>query len=196
MKKHSLFYSFAFMLVYPFIHLLYPHRVTGRELIPDGAAIVCAPHSSYLDPVLVSLAVGKKHRPYYMAKKELFSVPLLGAFLKYIGIFPVDRSGGDVESIRKSMRLLKSGCKVGIFPEGQRVADDDAVAAKTGAVRLAEKMKAPIVPVYVPRVKKPLRRFKIVIGEPITVERTAADDYAAEAERVMHIIYELGETEK
>lgn len=196
MKRHGILYGFAFAVVLPVMHLIFPHRVVGRERLPEGAAIVCAPHSSYLDPVLMSLALGKRHRLYFMAKKELFRVPLLGAFLSAIGMFPIDRSGGDVASIRTSMKLLKSGCKVGIFPEGRRIAADDAAAAKTGAVRLAEKLRVPIVPVYVPRGKKPLRRFDIVIGEPVTVERQTDGEYAAEAERVMRIIYALGGAER
>jgi 1-acyl-sn-glycerol-3-phosphate acyltransferase len=164
------FYNF----LQPLVSLLYPLKVTGRELVPEGAAIVCAPHSSYVDAVLLAYALGKKHILRFMAKAELFSVPVIGWVMRKCGAFPVHRDSSDINAIRTALKYLKKGEKVMIFPEGTRVAEDDAVTAKSGAVRLAMKTGVPIVPVYLPRKKKLFSKVCVRIGEPFRID--AADN--------------------
>lgn len=174
-------YKLCYSILYPFISLRYWHRVTGRENIPEGAALVCANHSSMSDPILVAFALTKAHQLHFMAKIELFRIPVLGSILRKAGIFPVDRSKTDVTAVKTAMKYLKSGEKVGIFPEGKRVAEDESGDAKSGAIRLAMRTGAPILPVYVPRTKRPFKRVNIVIGKPYNIEldkkSASAEDY-------------------
>ncbi|HHU23167.1 MAG TPA: 1-acyl-sn-glycerol-3-phosphate acyltransferase [Clostridiales bacterium] len=186
-------YLILYNILRPIAALLYPLKVTGRELVPEGAAIVCAPHSSYVDAVLLALALGKKHILRFMAKAELFSVPVIGWVMRKCGAFGVNRGSSDINAIRTAIKYLKNGEKIMIFPEGTRVASDDAVAAKSGAVRLASKLGVPIVPVYLPRNKKVFSRVHIRIGEPFRIDAAdkANTNYSELAEKLMSKIYEL-----
>lgn len=175
----------------PILRFFFPVRIVGRENIPEGSAMVCANHSSLLDPLLVALAFGKLEHLHFMAKKELFSVPVIGKIIANAEAFPVDRGHNDLGAIRTAMRYLKNGCKVMLFPEGTRVSADDAVAAKSGAILLASRTKAPIVPVYVPRKKHIFRKTPIVIGTPYYVTQSGRDEAGALSRQLMEKIYEL-----
>ena len=166
-------------------------RCRGRENIPDGPAVICANHSNYIDPLLVALAFGKENYMHFMAKLELERVPIVGPVLKKCGICFVDRGKADIDAIRNMMRYLKHGEKVFMFPEGTRVEHDNEVEAKTGAVRIASKMKVPIVPVYIPRGKKIFGRVELRIGKPYTVEGKTHEEYEKLADGIMERIYEL-----
>lgn len=186
-------YRILFYLVRLIVAWLYPIRVKGRDNVPPGAAIVCANHTSLLDPVLMAYAFTLQHYLHFMAKLELFQIWPLGSVLRAIGSFPVSREKTDISALRTSIALLKKDEKVMMFPEGTRVQEDESVAAKAGAIRLAGKYRVPIIPVFVDRRKKPFRRTKIVIGEPymIPADQHGSDKLAAE---LMEKIFALGET--
>lgn len=184
-------YSFAYHILWPIVHVLWPYRFTGRESIPEGGAVVCANHSSFIDPILVGLAFGKKHFLHFMAKAELFKVPVLGWIMRKAGAFGVNRGSNDISAVRTAMKYLKAGEKVLIFPEGTRVSEDDAVEARTGAIRLASKLRMPIVPVHVPRVKKLFSRVDIHIGEPYYVENADHSNFERLSGELMRRISSL-----
>lgn len=191
-KASKKFYSLAVAVVKPIVRILYPMKITGTENIPDGAAIICANHSNYIDPVLIAIAFTSKYWIRFMAKIELFSIPVLKGILSRLGTFPVDRSNADVSSVRTAMRFLKSGEKIMIFPEGTRVSEDDAVAAKSGAVRMASKLKVPVVPIFITRKKVIFKKVELVIGAPYSIT-AAAGEYDSAAEDLMCRIRQLGE---
>ena len=178
-------------LLLPIVKAFYPMRCKGLENIPEGPAVVCANHSNYIDPLLVAAVFGKENYMHFMAKLELRRVPIIGAVLKKCGICFVDRGKSDIDAIRSMMRYLKNGDKVFMFPEGTRAEHDNEVEAKTGAVRIASKMKVPILPVYIPRGKKVFVRVELLIGEPYKVEARTHEEYEREADGIMERIYEL-----
>lgn len=188
--------SWAYTIVYSVLRILvtpvYPMRFLGRENIPDGAAIICANHTSSSDPVLVAFALRRKAFPRFMAKEELLKTPLLGPVLKAAGVFFVERQGSDIGAVRTAMRHLKSGNKVMIFPEGTRVSEGEAIAAKNGAIRLAMKMNVPIVPIWVPTKKRKFRRDHVIIGEPYYIENSARADFDLLSKQLMERINGLG----
>jgi len=188
-------YKVFYLLTYPFITLLYWHKTTGRVFIPEGAAVVCANHSSNSDPLLLAYALTRHTHLHFMAKAELFRIPVLGLILRKIGIFPVDRAKSDITAIKTAMKYLKAGEKVAMFPEGRRVANSDG-GAKTGAVRLAVRMGVPVLPVHIPRRKRWFSRVSITIGEPYTIslDKKAASpqDYNRAASELMERIEALG----
>ena len=190
----SRLYTFLWFLTVPFFTLFYPRKTSGRAHIPSGGALFCANHSAASDPFFVAYGLGFRHQIHFMAKMELFNIPLLGALLRTLGTFPVDRRNG-AAAIKSAMRLLKDGKKVLMFPEGTRSSTDDTTA-KTGAIRIATQMGAAIVPVYIPRKKKPFRLNRVLIGEPYVValnKKTAtAEDYAHHTAVMMNKIKELG----
>ena len=190
-ERERKFFGRMYDLVIPVVKMLYPMRSRGQENIPEGPALVCANHSNLVDPLLLAGAFGKRHFMHFMAKLELSAVPVVGAVLKSCGVYFVDRGRQDIDAIRNTMRFLKRGEKVCMFPEGTRTSEDNSVEAKTGAVRIASRMKVPIVPVYIPRRKKVFARTEVLIGEPFLVEGKTHEDYVELADVVMERIYEL-----
>ncbi|HTA38043.1 MAG TPA: lysophospholipid acyltransferase family protein, partial [Candidatus Acidoferrales bacterium] len=94
-------------------------RATGVENVPKtGPLIIACNHMSYLDPPGMGCFVPR--RISYMAKKELFDIPILGPAIAAVGAYPVDRKGSARSAIKKSLEVLKAGGAVGIFPEGTR----------------------------------------------------------------------------
>jgi 1-acyl-sn-glycerol-3-phosphate acyltransferase len=160
------FYSFALPLLNVVFRLFFPLKIIGRENIPDSAALVCANHSSYADPVLLVLAFTSKHPLHFMAKEELFQKPFLRWLLPKIESFPVRRGAADLSAIKQAMKYLKSGEKVMMFPEGKRVRGEVSAAAKSGAAMLAVRTKAPLLPVGLPAKRRLFQRNTIVIGKP------------------------------
>lgn len=193
-------YKFGYCLSWPFIGIRYRYKVRGRENIPEGAALICPCHSSNSDPFMVSYAFTRKTVIHYMAKAELFRVPLLGPIVYKLGSFPVERGQSDVNAIKVAMKYLKSGEKVCIFPEGKRIWDDNNTDAKTGAVILSVRTGVPVIPVYVARKKPWFCRVRIVIGEPYMVgldKKTAThEDYKAATVQLMQKINALKEVVK
>ena len=193
--KERRWFNVVYSAVVPILRLIYPMRVSGRENIPAGPAVVCANHSHLLDPVIAASAFGRRNFMHFIAKLELRSAPFLGWLLGKIGVCFVNRGQSDINAMRSMMRYLKAGEKIFIFPEGTRSGEDNAVDAKTGAARLACRLGVPIVPVYIPRNKRVFHRFGVLIGEPYTVEGRTHEEYAELADGIMERIYALRDGE-
>ena len=190
-EQQRRWFNVIYSVVVPIIRLFYPIRSIGRENIPDGPAVFCANHSHLLDPILAAGACGRRNYMHFIAKLELKRAPVIGKLIELWGVCFVNRGTGDIDAMRSMMRLLKHGEKIFIFPEGTRTSEDNAVDAKTGAVRLASKLKVPIVPMYIPRHKKLFRRMDIIIGKPYSVEGRNHEEYEELSEGIMDRIYEL-----
>lgn len=172
-------------------------KVHGAERVPEkGALIVASNHRRYLDPVYVCMAVPR--RIQWMGKKELFVFPFSRLFY-LIGCFPVDRQGGGRSALRAALRYLELGAALGIFPEGTRGKNGDRDMPKSGAVMLASRSGALVLPVYVGPVPNPLERLRgerleVHIGEPRSVSDLGARNsksYGALAEGLVDEIYSL-----
>lgn len=185
------FYRWVVIILSPLVKLVYPYRLTIKGELPQGAAIICANHTSYIDPVLIAIVFGKGHYMRFMAKIELFKIPFLGWFLKKLGVFSVDREGKDIDALRTSIDVLKSGNKLMLFPEGTRVSEGDAVAAKTGAVRLASRHDVPIIPIFISSEKRMFRKSTICVGESYSLGKIPRSEYAQAAEDLMAKITEM-----
>lgn len=179
--------------------------VHGREHLPSsGGGILCANHVSYLDPPVLGAAVYPR-RTYFMAKKELFDIPLLGKFIHNAYAFPVDREGNDRQAIRFAVNLLQQGELLVVFPEGQRSPDGSLQPGNLGPALMASKAGTPIIPIalkdtdkVLPRHGKFLHRghVSVDIGKPIDPreygdERPSREQLAAITERLMSAIYDL-----
>ncbi len=135
----------------------------GLNNIPaTGAALIVANHQSYLDPLFVGAAAPRSVR--YMTMKQLFQWPLLASFLRFYGAFPVATGSADKSAIKESLKFLKDGELVIIFPEGGRTRDGKLIPFFPGFARIALMRKVPIVPVTIDGahdVWPPARRFPI-----------------------------------
>ena len=149
-REKSIFFGIIYFLLSGIVGLIFRIKVIGRENEPDeGGFVVCANHISATDPIMVCYAF-KKHQIRYMAKKELFKIPILRGFFKSLGAFPIDRGGNDVGAIKTAIKMVSEGNCVGIFPQGHRYPGVDPRETKTknGAALIATKTEADIVPVY------------------------------------------------
>ena len=170
MKERRRF-RFIYLLLWLPVKLLFPVRVQNRERVPEGAMVLCAPHSSMIDPILLMMALGIRRFPRFMAKQELFEKPLLGGILRGMGVFPVNRGKADMQAIRTALGILKNDGILGIFPEGTRVHTEETGSAHSGAIMLASHTGAPLLPVWLTRDKKPFRKVDVVFGEPYSLPR-------------------------
>jgi len=195
MKSSYKFYRGCYRLARVAIGLFYWFDVTGIENIPVGAALICSNHSSLIDPLFIAFAFGIDSFIHFIAKVELFRVPVLSAVITGLGAISVDRGILDIKTIKRTLGYFKSGEKVAIFPEGTRAAEDDYIAAKSGAVKLAEHAGVPLVPVYIPRKKRLFRKMQVVIGKPYSIEKPrqkrTQDEYAGLADILMAKIKSL-----
>jgi len=125
---------------------LYRTRFAGEERIPDGGAIIASNHVSYLDPVL--MWSGTPRPTHFMAKAELWDVPVVGWALPRLWAFPVRRGEADRTAIATATERLRAGELVGIFPEGtrQRGAGDELGEANEGVAFIAMRAGVPVVP--------------------------------------------------
>ena len=138
----------SYLLVFPVFRLLFRGRTTGNDNVPlEGAVVVVANHGSHLDPPLLGHALG---RPVaFMAKAELFRVPLLGPIIRACGAYPVERGAGDREAIRTATDRLLQGWATGVFLDGTRQNDGRVNRPQPGAALLAARAGVPLLPVAI-----------------------------------------------
>lgn len=164
-----MFYNFAKSLIYLFTLIFFRIKVYGAESIPDqGACILCFNHRSLLDPPVTGVYI--KRSLVFMAKEELFKIPLMGFILKNLNVIPVRRGTGDVAAIKASINALKEGKVMVIYPEGTRSKSGDLQSAKPGVALIATKAKAPVIPIGVTGQYGFMKKLSIKIGNPIHLE--------------------------
>ncbi len=193
------FYRIIYTIAAPIIHLLFPCRVVGLEDFPEEGALLCANHASGWDPIIIALNLPKDSRLTVMAKDSLFRIPLLGFFLKKLGIFPVKRGGNDLTAMKTAMKVLGGGNRLLVFPEGTRVEEQGEVEAKGGVTMMATRTGVPMVPIYCGGKHKFLRKTTIVFGKPympvIAGRRPTPDENRAIAREILDRIYALSEVD-
>lgn len=152
--------------------LLYRLRVHGRDRIPtDGAVVLVANHSSYFDGPMLYGLVGR--RCVFLVKNELYGWPL-GPILHRLGQLPVRRGEPDRTPLLTSVRVLRAGGLVGVFPEGTR-GSGEVLNAQQGAAWLARSSDAVVLPVACRGTRRPgdRRRFRprvdVLIGQPVVL---------------------------
>ena len=166
-------YDFLVHLVNPFLTLINGRqKVVGKENLPAGNYILIAPHRTWMDPVLLALAIYPK-KFAFMAKEELFKGKFANYFLRKLNAFPVNRVNPGPSAIKTPVKLLKqSDLATIIFPSGSRY----SAKLKGGALVIAKLAGVPLVPaVY----QGPLsfgrlfsrRRRAVAIGKPIQIDR-------------------------
>lgn len=153
---------------------------------------MAANHASLADPPLVGSSL---HRPvYFMAKEELFRVPILGFLIKRVNAFPIRRKEGDVGAFRTAQEILNSGGALTVFPEGRRQRNGRMGRPRAGVALLAAKTGAPVVPVYVHNTNKLFHfpRLTVLFGSPLRIGEN--ENHETFAHRIMEQIGKLKET--
>lgn len=160
-----MFYIFARIVCRIFLTLVGRWKIEGKENMPPGGGVIVASnHVSYLDPVVVGCTFDR--RVSYLAKEELFKIPVLAWIIRQLGAFPVKRGSGDRGAIRESLKLLNEGHAFGIFPEGTRSKTGELQEGKPGAAMLAVKAKVPVLPIGLKGTRK-CRNIRVRVGKPM-----------------------------
>ena len=183
------FYARAWSILRPLVLFFRPVELRGTENLEDGAAILCANHSSAWDPILLVLAMPQNFNVRIMAKKQLFSIPVVGWFLRNIGVFPVDRGNNDINAVKTAITSLRDGWNLLIFPEGTRVKQPGQVTPKSGAGMMAIRAGVKMVPVFIGMKKRLFRKTVITFGKPFaptyTGRKGTVEEYQANTDEVM-----------
>ncbi len=165
-------------------------RVFGRENVPpDGGIIFASNHQSFLDPPLVG--VGLNRQVHYMARKSLFGhLRLFTWLIESLNAFPVARDRGDVTAVRETLRRLKRGAAILVFPEATRTYKGEIRAFRPGLFALAGRWGVPVVPTAIegayeswPRTRSfPMpARVMVGFGRPLLPA-----EYGNDPERMRH----------
>src|SRR5215510_4183584 len=197
-----------YVLLGPWLRLIFRPIVEGRDNVPDhGPAIIASNHISFSDSIFMPLMV--KRKVTFVAKAEYFTGRglkgwLTRLFFAGVGTIPVDRSGGRAAqaAIDTGLRILREGKLFGIYPEGTRSPDGRLYRGKTGVARLALESGAPVIPVAMlnadeiqppGRIVPKIKRARIRFGQPIDFSRYAGMSGDRFIERAVtdEIMYEL-----
>ncbi|MEX0754293.1 MAG: lysophospholipid acyltransferase family protein [Actinomycetota bacterium] len=184
-------YHLAKGTVVPPLQLWFNWRFEGLDEIPaDGPVLAACNHVSYLDAFAHGYAVVKRgRRPRFLAKSELFDVPVVGRLLNNAKMVPVRRGTGDPAVLRRAEDSLRQGECVLIYPEGTVTRQPDFLPmhGKTGVVRLALATGVPITPIATwggQHVWQKNGRGSLKFGRPIWVKAGPPIDLSAERDRL------------
>lgn len=197
--KRNFFYMLTAPLAGWLLFLIYRLKVVkGKNNIPpEGAFIAAGNHISGYDPIAKFFS--QKRQLRYMAKAELFKIPVIRHVVKWYGAFPVERGTGDSGSIDKAVEILGEGKVLGIYPEGTRSKTGELGRFKTGVAMIAHKANVPIYPFAVYSNKKkvlPFCKYTVAFGDPVTPEELGiiegtTKEYHAAANKLRDIVAEL-----
>ncbi|MGB3201132.1 MAG: lysophospholipid acyltransferase family protein [Nodosilinea sp.] len=198
------YHLFKWSVVSPLLGLYFRGQVYGADQVPKaGPLIVVANHASDFDPPLLSAAV---RRPVsYMAKEELFRVPVLNQAIRLYGAYPVKRGSADRSAIREALKQLDQGWAVGIFLQGTRTVDGRIPEPKIGAALIAAKAQVPLLPVSLWGTQRILKKgspiprptaLTIRIGTPLapppSSDRAGLEAVTAACAAEIHRLHDLG----
>jgi len=181
-----LYWFFKYILIGPWLRLLFRPQVEGLENIPkDGPVILASNHLSFSDSFFLPLMVPRHIT--FLAKAEYFNgTGLKGWFNRWffsgVGQVPIDRSGGSAsdDALHTALRILGQDKVLGIYPEGTRSPDGRLYRGKTGVARVALEANVPVIPVAMigtREIQRPgkvlpsIKRVGIKIGAPLDFSR-------------------------
>ena len=188
-------------IVSPIYRLIFNVHIKGKENIPrEGGVLLCPNHVAAID--VITVGVASPRQITCIAKKELFSIPVLGGLIKALGAVKIDRGGADVGAIKAAVSAIGDGKTVVIFPQGHRCPGVNLASTplRHGAGLIAYHAKCDIIPVCI-NVKKGkygiFRKTEIIFGSPIRYSSLGfseggRDEYANATQIVFDEIIRLG----
>jgi 1-acyl-sn-glycerol-3-phosphate acyltransferase len=200
----ALYHLFKWSVVSPVLHFYFRGRIYGADNVPQtGALVAVCNHGSYFDPPILSNCL---RRPVaYMAKEELFNIPILKQAIQLYGAYPVKRATGDRASIRAALTAIEEGWVVGIFLTGTRTPDGRICDPKLGAAMIAAKAQVPLLPVSLWGTEKILRkgspfprpvpitvRIGEIIAPPSSTKREELQRVTEKCAAIINAMHDLG----
>ncbi len=199
-----LYHLFKWSFVSPVFHAYFRGKIHGAHHVPKkGRLLVVSNHASDFDPPIVSNCVG---RPVaFMAKEELFRVPVLKQAITAYGAYPVKRGSADRSAMKSAVASLENGWATGLFLDGTRTPDGRIHDPKIGAAWIAAKTQSLILPVSLwgsheifqkgsarPR-RVPLTvRIGAPIAPPLSSDRAELDRVTQDCATIINQLHDLG----
>lgn len=200
----NFYYWLGYHLSRLLAQLFFGFRIIHRErVIQTGPVILAVNHQSFFDPPLAGNAADRAI--FFLAKKSLMDVPVLGWLLPKLNVIPVNLEGGDRSALKALIRVLSAGECALVFPEGTRTPDGTLQAAEPGLGLVIAKTRAPVVPMRIfgaydawpigGRIRL-FRKITVVVGEPIhfadaDISTGGKETYLKLSQRVMDAIAAL-----
>ncbi len=199
-----LYRLFKWSVVNPMLHLYFQGRVYDVDRVPkQGPFVVVSNHASDFDPPILSASLC---RPVaYMAKEELFQVPILRQAITLYGAYPVKRGSADRSAIRAALQCIENGWATGVFLQGTRTTDGRITEPKLGAALIAAKANVPLLPVclwgthaivnkgsYLPRPVPITVRVGHLIDPPRSSNREELELLTQKCAEEINSLYDLG----
>jgi 1-acyl-sn-glycerol-3-phosphate acyltransferase len=200
----NFYYSLGYHLSRWLARLFFGFRIIHRErVIQTGPVILAMNHQSFFDPPLAGNACDRAI--YFLAKKSLMDLPILGWLLPKLNVIPVSLEGSDRSALKALIRILGAGGCALVFPEGTRTPDGTLQPALPGVGLVIAKTRAPVVPMRIFGAYDawPIhgkirlwRKITIVVGEPVYFSEAdltgdGKDLYSHLSQRVMDAIAAL-----
>jgi 1-acyl-sn-glycerol-3-phosphate acyltransferase len=199
-----LYYAFKWSVISPILHTYFRGRIYGAENVPQkGSLVIVSNHGSDFDPPILSSCM---RRPVaFMAKEELFRVPVLKQAIHLYGAYPVKRGTADLSAIREALKSLDLGWAVGLFIGGTRTPDSRIHQPKLGAAAIANKAQVPLLPVslwgtekivskgsFVPKAVPITIRIGNIIPPPSSNKREELEKVTQSCVEAIHSLHDLG----
>lgn len=181
----TLSYAIGKQLFSELAHGLFDFRIVNAGgLHFDGPALICSNHASFLDPPFIGQAF--PDAIHFFARKSLFSNPLAGAILRSWQSIPIDRDKPDPSSLKTTIRLLKAGGRVLMFPEGTRSFDGQLLPAEPGVGLFIAKAAAPVLPMRIYGTYEALSR-KHKLPRPASITLVVGQLYRPDLASIAHL---------
>lgn len=173
------------LLLLIILKLFFRLEIVGREYVPKkGALIVASNHVSNLDPIAVGVASPRKL--HFLAKEELYKMPLFSWLIPRLSCLPVKRNKADIFTLKQSLKILQEQKAIGLFPQGTRTTDAHKVYSGVGF--LVNKSKVPVICARIYNTDKILpkgaifpkfRKIRVVFDKPQTFNKYRQRDEIA-----------------
>lgn len=171
--------------------------VSGTENLPDGPVLFISNHPSHMDSVVIHGFIGKPKG--FVADKDAARIPILRTWLKYMKCVFIDRKNSmqNLKSMEESLKILKDGHSLVIYPEGRINASGKPNSFRKGCIKLAAKARVPVVPITLVNTEKMMDRagrrigraqVKCIISQPVGFGYPDGKDEKAHVEKIREII--------
>lgn len=192
-----MFYQLSYVVVLLFSKIFFPIKVHGTEHLPKkGGFLFACNHQSFLDPVVMAYA---SPRPlHFVAREDLFKNKIFAWVITHLNAFPIKRDYADIGAVKETLKRLRKGCLVLVFPEGTRHAVKGKREVHAGVAMIALKAKVPVIPSYVKgtdKVLSPGKKFftrhhvEIFLGAPFYCSHQKT--HVENARQIIEKIYQL-----
>jgi 1-acyl-sn-glycerol-3-phosphate acyltransferase len=150
-------YRISRFLLIPLLKIFFRLEIKGKNNIPKaGGFILASNHVSYLDPIVLGVCCPRQLN--FMARHDLFTIPIFGPFLRAVGAFPLRRNFADIASIKEALRRLSENKAIVLFPEGSRSFKEHSTDVQPGIGFMVKKSQVPVVPAFINGTQRALGR--------------------------------------